>query len=55
VIDDMLTHLDIRDDELDDVVVVVEEVEDYQKGRGGWRSGKFIHQDHLVQMRYLGR
>jgi hypothetical protein len=39
-IDDMLTHLDIRDDELDNMVIVVEEVKDYQKEARWMASGK---------------
>jgi hypothetical protein len=41
-IDDMLTHIDIRDDELDDVVIVVEGVKDYQK-EARWMAIGEVH------------
>ncbi|KAM0843628.1 hypothetical protein ACQ4PT_057577 [Festuca glaucescens] len=39
-IDDMLAHLELRDDELDDVVIDVEEVKEYQKEARWMAIGK---------------
>ncbi|KAM0830845.1 hypothetical protein ACQ4PT_065944 [Festuca glaucescens] len=39
-IDDLLQHLDLREDELDDVVIVAEEVKEYQKATRWMAIGK---------------
>lgn len=39
-IDDLLQHLDLREDELDDVVIAAEEVKEYQKASRWMAIGK---------------
>jgi hypothetical protein len=54
-VDDMLAHLELFEDELEDVVIAVEDVKEFQKELAGWRSVKSIHQDRLARRRYLAR